>query len=179
METSEKAKVSEAKALLEAKVEELSKKLNAMTAEAAGAKEKNAKDEQPVERENHAIGGDEGSGEIAIGGRPRSDCEQGVTVGGNASAAGTLEARGIQLVHLVHRRHAANGRIQSRVGERNARIREIAPSDRATKERSGERCGQNELRGCHVRPAGWLRPRRKRRKIRRRLLLLTTALPSA
>lgn len=41
-ETSEKAKVSEAKALLEAKVEELSKKLNAMTAEAAGAKEKNA-----------------------------------------------------------------------------------------------------------------------------------------
>ena len=42
VETSEKAKVSEAKALLEAKVEELSKKLNAMTAEAAGAKEKNA-----------------------------------------------------------------------------------------------------------------------------------------
>ena len=41
-ETSEKAKVSEGKALLEAKVEELSKKLNAMTAEAAGAKEKNA-----------------------------------------------------------------------------------------------------------------------------------------
>ena len=42
VETSEKAKISEAKALLEAKVEELSKKLNAMTAEAAGAKEKNA-----------------------------------------------------------------------------------------------------------------------------------------
>ena len=42
VETSEKAKVSEARALLEAKVEELSKKLNAMTAEAAGAKEKNA-----------------------------------------------------------------------------------------------------------------------------------------
>jgi chromosome segregation ATPase len=42
VETAEKAKVSEAKALLEAKVEELSKKLNAMTAEAAGAKEKNA-----------------------------------------------------------------------------------------------------------------------------------------
>ena len=42
VETSEKAKVSEAKTLLEAKVEELSKKLNAMTAEAAGAKEKNA-----------------------------------------------------------------------------------------------------------------------------------------
>ena len=42
VETSEKAKVSEAKALLEAKVEELSKKLNAMTAEVAGAKEKNA-----------------------------------------------------------------------------------------------------------------------------------------
>lgn len=42
VETSEKAKVSEAKALLEAKVEELSKKLNAMTAEAPGAKEKNA-----------------------------------------------------------------------------------------------------------------------------------------
>ena len=42
VETSEKAKVSESKVLLEAKVEELSKKLNAMTAEAAGAKEKNA-----------------------------------------------------------------------------------------------------------------------------------------
>ena len=38
VETSEKAKISEAKALLEAKVEELSKKLNAMTAEAAGAR---------------------------------------------------------------------------------------------------------------------------------------------
>ena len=76
-------------------------------------------------------------------------------------------------LYTVHKRDATNGRIQSRVGERNARIREVAPSDRATKERSGERCGQDELRRCNVRPAGRFRRRhrRKRRKIRRLLVL--------
>ena len=61
---------------------------------------------------------------------------------------------------------ATNGRIQSRVGERNARIREVAPSDRATKERSGERCGQDELRRGNIGPAGRFRRHGRRcRKI--------------
>merc|ERR1712072_1585746 len=98
----------------------------------------------------------EGGGEITIGRRPRRYCKQRVTVGRNASTIGTLEARGVQFVHFVHRCDATNGRIQSRVGERNARIREVAPSDRATKERSGERCGQDSSAGAMLgSPAGF------------------------